>query len=270
VANVSPIALGSAVKDGVFGMTFKTVVRTLQVRFPALLEFRHVAQRTYLRAVRRPFDDDFRFLSTVRFAPDELLIDIGANRGQSIDAVRLYHPGQRIVAFEPNPNLATKLRRRFGNDSGLVIQNFGLGDKSGDFTLHVPCYNGWDFDGQAALTFGEHQLRYIRESIIGFDEAKLQYKRFRCEVQPLDRFDLKAGFIKIDTEGFELKVLHGAIGTIRKYFPILLIENTLPRDVIEFLEPMGYREFHFEETLCPGRGVRNTIYVHSCANRLRH
>jgi hypothetical protein len=37
--------------------------------------------------------------------------------------------------------------------------------------------------------------------------------------------------------------------------------------VIGFLGPMGYGEFHFEDKLCTGRGVRNTIYIASGANR---
>jgi FkbM family methyltransferase len=248
-------------------MNFRTVVRTVQVHFPALLEQRHIAQRTWLRVRRRPFDYDFRCLSGLSFAPDEVMIDIGANRGQSIDAMRLYHPKQPIVAFEPNPNLAARLPSLFKGDPHLVVHNVGLGDTPGEFTLQVPSYNGWDFDGQAALNFGEDLLSYIRSSIIGFDEAKLSFKKFRCEVRRLDGFKLKPGFLKIDTEGSELRVLRGAIETIRTHRPILLIENSSPSAVIDFLKPIGYSEFHFEGRLCAGRGVRNTIYVHHDANR---
>jgi FkbM family methyltransferase len=248
-------------------MDVRTVARTLQVRFPALLELRHLAQRRWLRARRQPFDHDFQFLSGIGFASDEVMIDIGANRGQSIDAMRLYHPTRPIVAFEPNPGLAAKLSRLFEGDPKLIVHNVGLGDTLGEFVLHVPCYNGWDFDGQAALNFGEDQINYIRNSIIDFDEAKLSYKKFRCEVCQLDRFKLKAGFIKIDTEGFELRVLRGAVETIQTHHPILLLENSSPSDVIGFLGPMGYGEFHFEDKLCTGRGVRNTIYIASGANR---
>ncbi|BBZ97093.1 hypothetical protein BRDID11004_19940 [Bradyrhizobium diazoefficiens] len=249
-------------------MDVRTVLRSLQVHFPALLEVRYLAERTWLRARRQPFDHDFRFLSGIGFASDEILIDIGANRGQSIDAMRLYHPRQLIVAFEPNPNLAARLPHLFEGDPKLVVHNVGLGDASGEFTLRVPCYNGWDFDGLAAFSFGDVNLSYIRSSIMGFDDAKLNYKDFRCPVSQLDGFKLKAGFIKIDTEGFELRVLHGAIKTIQTHWPILLIENSSPCEVLDFLGPMGYSEFHFEDKLCEGRGFRNTIYVHAGATRL--
>jgi FkbM family methyltransferase len=243
-------------------MHISTVLETLQVHFPPLSRLHRFAQQTYLRARRRPFDHDFECLGRIDFAPDEVMVDIGANRGQSIDAMRLYHPGQSIVAFEPNPGLAAKLRTRFEDDHKLVIHNVGLGDAAGEFTLYVPCYNRLDFDSEGALTFGEHQWNPIRESIIGFDESRLSYKKVRCQVWELDRFKLKARFIKIDTTGFELKVLLGAIETIEAHRPVLLIANTSPGGIIELLGPMGYGEFHFEGRLRQGQGSRNTLYIH--------
>jgi FkbM family methyltransferase len=242
-------------------LNIRAVLETLQVHFPPLRELRHFALQTYLRSRRLPFDDDFQCLARIDFAPDEVMIDIGAYRGQSIDAMRLYHPGQRIVAFEPNPNLAVRLRSRFENDDKLVIHNVGLGDTAGEFILYVPCYNGLEFDSEGALTFGEHQLSHIHENIIGFDKMRLNYKTMRCQVWELDRFRLKARFIRIDTKGFELRVLHGAIETIHAHHPILLVANTSPREVIELLGPMGYGEFHYDGRLRRGQGSRNTLYI---------
>ena len=45
---------------------------------------------------------------------------------------------------------------------------------------------------------------------------------------PLDYFDFDAsgiGLIKIDIEGFELKALKGAVKTIRKHKPVIIIEQ---------------------------------------------
>ncbi len=242
-------------------MSVRAILDTLQVHFPPVRALRHFALQTYLHTRRLPFDPDFQCLARIEFAPDEVMVDIGANRGQSIDAMRLYHPGQPIVAFEPNPRLAVKLRSRLQDDDKLVIHNVGLGDTAGEFTLYIPCYNGQEFDSEGALAFGERQLRQIRENIIGFDKTRLNYKTIRCQVWELDRFKLKPRFIKIDTAGFELSILDGAVETIHAHHPILLIANTSPREVIELLEPMGYGEFHYDGRLCRGRGSRNTLYI---------
>ncbi len=243
-------------------LKLRTVLRTLQLQFPALLELRRFARRTYQRARRQPFDHDFRCLAGIDFAPDEVMVDIGANRGLSIDAMRLYRPDQPTAAFEPNSSLAANLRIRFADNPKFVVHNVGLGNTAGEFTLYVPCYSGYDFDGEAAFTFDEHRLGRFREEIIAVDKTKLSYRKIRCQVWPLDQFKLKARFINIDTNGFELRVLQGAIETLQTHHPILRIANTSPSEVIELLGPMGYSEFYFDDTILPGRGVRNTIYIH--------
>jgi FkbM family methyltransferase len=243
-------------------LNVRTVLGTLQVHLPPLHALHRYAKQSYLRARRQPFDRDFECLARVDFAADEVLIDIGANRGQSIDAMRLYHPEQPVVAFEPNPGLAVILRSRFEQGHGIVIHNVALGDTAGEFTLYVPSYNGLDFDIDGALTFGEHQWGHLRDTIIGFDESRLSYKKMRCQVWELDRFKLNARFIKIDTTGSEMNVLLGAIETIQVHRPILLIANTSPDEVIELLGPLGYGEFHYDGQLHAGQGPRNTLYIH--------
>lgn len=52
-------------------------------------------------------------------------------------------------------------------------------------------------------------------------------KIYNIESKKLDEFNFKSvGLIKIDVEGWELEVLNGAINTINKHRPILLIEFT--------------------------------------------
>jgi hypothetical protein len=77
-----------------------------------------------------------------------------------------------------------------------------------------------------------------------------------CTVVPLDLFKFNdVDFIKIDVEGSELEVLHGARETIKNNSPIILIEllnshknaehNTIM--VTTFLEELGYslkQKFH--------------------------
>ncbi|HEV3043107.1 MAG TPA: FkbM family methyltransferase, partial [Roseiarcus sp.] len=49
------------------------------------------------------------------------------------------------------------------------------------------------------------------------------------------------GIIRLDIEGYEKYALMGAVNTIRKDRPIIILEN-VPQDVMEeFLVPIGYR-----------------------------
>lgn len=234
----------------------KTVLRTAQVNFPALLEFRYAAQRAYILLRGKPADSDFECLSLFQFEPDEVLVDVGANRGQTIDTFRMYHSNP-IVAFEPNASLANRLK-------GVRVENCGLSDKPGQMTLHIPSYNGWDFDGQAALEITDDAAEYLRRSIIGFNPAKLVIKNQLCEIRTLDEFDLKAGLIKIDTEGHELAVIRGATKTIERNKPAFIVENSSPQETTDYLNRFGYEPFYFHHGLVKGLApdARNMIYLH--------
>jgi len=61
-------------------------------------------------------------------------------------------------------------------------------------------------------------------------------------MRTLDSFDYTdIGFIKIDVEGYEYKVLLGAKETIKKYRPVLLVEqNRGNLNAIELLKTWNY------------------------------
>ena len=67
------------------------VFRDLQSRFGALLEAKTSVQRASRRLRKTPFEDDFRILEQLEIG-DGLCLDVGGNRGQSIDAIRLMQP----------------------------------------------------------------------------------------------------------------------------------------------------------------------------------
>jgi len=63
-------------------------------------------------------------------------------------------------------------------------------------------------------------------------------------IDSLETYDL--GFIKIDTQGYELEVLQGAVETINRFKPVILLEEektniyTEPENACKFLEAMNY------------------------------
>ena len=75
-------------------------------------------------------------------------------------------------------------------------------------------------------------------------------KWYEEEIFTLDQFELPdIDYIKIDVDGFELRVLQGAQSTIEKYSPILVLEQEDGEDSsIKFCQQLGYRVLAWDKT----------------------
>lgn len=221
-------------------------LRAFQVRFPGLFGMKNALQRGIRRVLRKPFDGDFAALAALRLPRDGMILDIGGNRGQSIDAIRLFLPDARIVSFEPNPHLAEQLRALFAGDRGVEVKTLALGNEPAVLTLHVPYYNGWMFDGLASLDRSEAENWLTPKNLAGFRPDKLTIETIECAVEPLDSVEgLAPAFVKIDVQGFEPQVLDGARETLSRHRPVVMLETGADVDMLQHL-PAGYEPAHWD------------------------
>lgn len=233
-------------------------IRGAQVRAPWLFGAKNVAQRGARRLLRRPFEPDFNALAALDLPPDGLVFDVGGNRGQSIDAVRLFLPKARIVSFEPNPHLADGLRKLYAADERVSVRNVALSDEATVLVLHVPCYNGWMFDGLASLDRNEAETFLSDRNLYGFKPEKLEIVAVECRAETLDSFGGDGVvFIKIDVQGLEQAVLDGSRGTIERNRPVIMLETNDGVDVLDHL-PVGYQPAHWNGRRL-ARGLGETI-----------
>lgn len=136
-------------------------------------------------------------------------IDIGANDGSYVHYLRRH--ARKVIAFEPMPVLARALRDKFpGND--VAVEQVALSDREGTVELHMPVVDGVVVTGCSTISA----------------DASETYPASRAIEVPMDRLDAvykgRVGFIKIDVEGHEQAVLDGAVQTIRRCRPRLLVE----------------------------------------------
>ena len=228
------------------GTFVKTSLRTFQVHFPHLVGTKFALMRMLRQFLHIPFERDFKALSLFPISDDALLLDVGANRGQSTDAILLAVGNKRVQIhlFEPNEVLFHKLKQMFGADERIWLHDFGLGDETTESTLFVPFYRKWMFDGLAS--FDEEEARnWLRRRLYFYDERLLTLRESRCRLRTLDELGLEPFFIKIDVQGYEYNALKGGEKTLRAHEPVLLVEA--PDDlVIDFLSDIGYRYFAYE------------------------
>lgn len=228
--------------------SFKKIIRTIQIQFPFLQTYKFNVIRFIRNQFKIPFEQDFKALSLLSIPENSLFLDVGANRGQSTDAIFMNVEKKiRLHLFEPNQFLCQKLSKFFGHDSQVTINNFGLGDQDTSSTLFVPFYNQWMFDGLAS--FVKHEaVSWLQNRVFFYKQELLKIQKTNCQVKKLDNLNLDPFFIKLDIQGYEFSALRGSEQTIKKYKPILLIENPDNLDeIINYLRGFGYQIYSFQE-----------------------
>ena len=154
-----------------------------------------------------------------------VFVDIGANTGQHSIYFAKVLGASKLILFEPIRQTCQILREniRLNNLEGITDLShlgIGLGDKSGRAMFAV------EFSNLGGATLFEQSTGSI-ETKAG--DSVLEESRI--------------DFIKIDTEGFEIKVLAGLDNTIRIYRPVIYIEVDRHNDADfeRFLHRANYR-----------------------------
>jgi len=154
--------------------------------------------------------------------PEEpLVIDVGANIGQFVNAAKLFFPRARVVCFEPDPETFLDLRRNTAGLPRVEVHNVGLGERDETITYYRQKLSAMSsFSRGADLVADRRGAIALR--VVRLDDL---VDRSTCP-------DL----VKVDVEGFERKVLEGGWETIKRS-RYLLIELSLTRsEGVENLE----------------------------------
>ncbi|EDO6930751.1 FkbM family methyltransferase [Campylobacter coli] len=156
-----------------------------------------------------------------RAKKDTIIVDIGSNIGNH--SLYLAAHGFDIYAFEANQELCDifKMSIELNGFKKIKLHEFGLSDKKETAIL----------DNLNPENLGGQSLK-IKDS-------------GNITLSPLDdiKFEKDVSVLKIDVEGMETKVLHGAINTIKKYRPFLYIEainNVEFKKINIILEKLDY------------------------------
>lgn len=227
---------------------FKKIFRTTKVLAPSLTDAKYAAQRLGRRLAGRPHERDFHVLALLKEPKSEqafLFLDIGANRGQTIDSVRMFKD-YYIVSVEANPLLAQKILHQRRGDKRLKILNYAMSNSRGETTLYLPKYRDYVFDGLASTIYSEAESWLNESRIYGFRRELLSITKMRTPMTTVDELGLAPDFIKIDVQGAELLVLQGARKTLENYRPILLVELPSYESEGRFLADLAYRPYFFQ------------------------
>jgi FkbM family methyltransferase len=140
----------------------------------------------------------------------DCFIDVGANLGfLALTASRVVGREGRILAFEPNVVLADRMNQTLLNTKidNVFVNTHALGDEEGEATLHIDSHPG------------TASLRNVAAS--GTKVKVVRGDRFVNELAE-DTWTL----VKLDVEGYELRVLRGFQSLIKRPKTAFLVEVT--------------------------------------------
>jgi FkbM family methyltransferase len=222
-------------------------------------KFRHLINRLGYDLTRLPASrlslSELEFDLPVLVSCDKpVVLDVGANKGQTIELMLSALRAPLIFSFEPNPTLAAHLSRTYGS-LGIEVTQAALGSEEGTTILNVA-----DSDDLSSI------LEFSRAKENPFYEAHTVVDRVTVPMLTLDTWAKKRNvqgidLLKIDTQGFDLEVLKGATEMLSERRPrTILIEVSFISiyegqcsfcDINDFLRSRGYALLTFYEIARP-------------------
>jgi FkbM family methyltransferase len=209
-------------------------------RFPRLWMERE------LRFRPNHFEEEF-WLIPVLCNKQKISIDIGANMGHYSYFMAKF--SRNVIAFEPNRDLWSDLRRLNGNR--VQLESAALSRTSSKAVIRIDPQNT-----------GVSTIEENNDLSCVADKSAILTREI--ETRTLDSFNFSnIAMIKIDVEGHEEAVLEGARETLQRHQPGLIIESEdrhslgAPRRIAQSLAALGYLGFYVKEhRLCDFSSLR--------------
>jgi FkbM family methyltransferase len=165
-------------------------------------------------------------------APDQDVVHAGTFFGDFLPGIANSRiSGAKIYAFEPNPvnYKCAQITCLVNSVTNVELLNLGLGEAQGSAQMITHNQDGKERGGSSRILHSPAETESLTETV--------QIVRID-DIVPSDR---KVGVIQLDVEGYEKPALLGALQTIKRCLPVIVLE-TLPEKqwMEQRLEPLGY------------------------------
>ena len=188
-------------------------------------------------------------------------VDVGSNTGKW--TYYLSKVSARVISFEPTFLLFKLNKKLFSNIKKITTFNCALGSVNANAIIKVPDSN---LDEASIGKKFKSQVQVSTESVRIVRGDKILKNK-------------KIDLIKIDVEGYEIEVLKGLKETIKKRFPVLIVEiekRHNPLFLLSFkqLKLYGYLVFYqkknglyliksnYKKFINSNQKIKNNIYIH--------
>jgi FkbM family methyltransferase len=208
---------------------------------------------------------DIRRLSKSQNSTIRSVLDIGAHYGEWAKTALAAFQEANVISFEPFPESFAELQRQTSGNTRHTAVNAAAGDTQGElefFLYENSCLNSLTSQSAWTVQAKWNSIASIKVQAVRLDEW--------CGREKLQQVDL----LKVDTEGFDLKVLQGAEGLFqRRCVKFIYVEfndlQSIDNATGGSLYPIDYylRQFGFRfiNTYLDNVGTRDKLFITSNA-----
>jgi FkbM family methyltransferase len=169
----------------------------------------------------------------------DMIVDVGANRGQFATFARMFFPPARIICFEPLDEPARIHASVFKNDPLTRLTRVAIASERGNAVMRVT----EEDDSSSFLDVAEAQTAAFGTKVV--ERREVPCGPLSDFVRP-DEFG-KCNLLKIDTQGSELEVLKG-IDELQRFdviycevsFLTLYVGQALASEIVSYLFSRGF------------------------------
>ena len=220
----------------------------------------------------------FKFLKRNNISNLDILLDVGAHKGESIISFGKNLSIKKIYSFEASQISFKILSKKIKDikfkfpEMKIIIENIALG--SSDKKIKIKHFNESSSSTINKINIDSNYFKKKKKFLYGSKVSKY-YKEFKVKQITLDNYlELKGinkvDFIKIDTEGYEFEILNGLKKNI-KHVKVILFEhhyhdmirkNYNFSDIHMFLKENNFDQIY--KSKMPFRKTFEYIYKNKC------
>lgn len=167
--------------------------------------------------------EPLRVVSMLRHHRIDVVLDVGANVGQFATSLRVRGFQGKIISFEPLQKAYEELvRASKGDQSWVAVPRTAIGDHDGEVEINIAANS----ESSSILSMlGSHERAAPESRYVGSETAPI------CRLDSIAGDYLSEGsriLLKIDTQGYEGKVLDGAANLLRRVVGVQLELSLVP------------------------------------------
>ena len=197
---------------------------------------------------KKGFSNNFEVLAKLINKTENInIFDVGANEGRWIDSVNEFFKKPNIHAFEPSEKEFQILKKKYSEETNIVLNNFALGEMEDEQYFNINYKGG--LNSFYDVNQNTNWFRRQQNNKKVFNE-NFTLKKQKVSINTIDNYLISKNIefidiVKIDTQGYEPKVLEGALNALKSK----KIQTILAEIIISDIYKSNVSFFELEKNL---------------------